>query len=369
MNKEQRVVYPAGTVFSIAVHFWNLDIIWVMDRLPEFSQTKESEKPTKREWLDREIKPIKLAGVKHAMQELYEGVLAMPSVSLFGTKRGAGQLLERDSKDYARLPGLHGKTAKQIFKSLKPGSEWLDIGCGSGRLINDVLEKINPKVVPTGFDARTWSEEKNMPEFVSGDVDELSIDKFDKHPDGFDLITSSALFYHLPDYWRSLVKAIDLLKVNGTLLISTFNRPVYKGDSFDDRDGRFEFNPEQGRVRYYNNRNIFNYDGKLLSMAEAVGVFNGRNPGFRIEYRSNFGEGMSFGDRCYGGGISGVRKDGHPVDMSWIFYCFYPDEKNGNSRKAGIRDISFVVAKNEKEISQLRREGFVSVQDRIDKTV
>lgn len=187
----------------------------------------------KKEWLGKEIKPMSLDEVEGLMRQLYGAVLAFDDYA-YTTTRGVRHLLDDKSHDYAILPPLKHESAMQIFKSLKPGDEWLDLGCGSGTFIAGVLKDVNAKIKATGYDARKWGEEEDIPELILGDIDRVDKSMFPKHPRGFDLITSASVFYHLPDYWGALAKSVNLLKPNGRIIISTIVRPLSRDVPIND---------------------------------------------------------------------------------------------------------------------------------------
>lgn len=338
-----------------------------MEPLKEESYKAESVTLGRKEWLRKEIRSITSGQIKGIIKRQYAQALGFAEGE-YETTRGVHQLLDEKSHDYARLPPLNGQSALEIFRSLPPGSEWLDLGCGSGTFIVGVLKDINFGIKAAGFDARTWRKQEGIPELVLGDIDRIDKSLFPAHPEGFDLITSASVFYHLPDYWGALVKSVDLLKPNGKVILSTICRPM-RGNYYpiDNESGDFVEDPGASGALYYENRNTFDTKGRLMSIADAVQIFNSRNPGFKLEYHSGPSERASHGDLSFGGGFSG-RKLGSdsPVDASFIFYCLYPEipekRKYGTT---GISDLSFIFARTTKEAEKLRKQGFVSVQDRI----
>lgn len=322
----------------------------------------EADVLTKKEWLGKEIKPISLDEVDRVVKDLYDKVLSLGELA-YTTTRGAHKLLDEQSLDYAKLPPLGKDSAKHVLKSLKSGQEWLDLGCGSGTFIADVLKDINPKIQAVGFDTRTWESQENIPELILGNIDKVDKSMFLKHSRGFDMVTSASVFYHLPDYWGALGRSIDLLKPNGRLLISTINRPMSGGKPINDPNGEFIKDPNDCKAVYHKNRNIFDVDGKLISMAEAVKIINSQNPGFRLEYHSGDNKDATNGELSFGGGFSGKKMGEKPMDLSFVLYCYYPEDKNDAS--IGTTDISFIFARTREEKEKLIGEGFVSVGDRI----
>lgn len=315
-----------------------------------------------REWMATEIKPLSVADVDQLMHRFYKDVLELRDTA-YGATRGVGMLLsDSGSTDYAKLPQIEGRSAKYIFESMKPGDEWLDLGCGSGKFLNEVGSVVNPGLIRVGFDARTWKQQEQLDELVLGDIDRLDASLFPNHKQGFDLITSAAVFYHLPDFLNPLARAIRLLKTNGILLVSTINRPRIGENPIDDENGNFTADPKEGAM-YYKNRNLFKANGNLLSFSEAVSLINIVNPGIKLEYHTLGRKHVVNGILNYGGGISVRRIDSRPLNFSNIFYCYYPKEKD--SEEIGYRDISFILAKDKSEVEQLRKEGYSSVQDRL----
>lgn len=316
----------------------------------------------KKEWLGKEIKPISSDEIERVMRSLYSTVLSLDEYA-YTTTRGVEQLLGERSYDYAKLPPFGGESSMQIFKSLGPQQEWLDLGCGSGTFIVDVLKTVNPKIKATGFDARKWESQESVPELILGDIDRIDRSMFPKHPKGFDLITSASVFYHLPDYWGALGKAVNLLKTNGKIIISTINRPLSGGTPINGPGGEFIHNPEDYGASYYRNRNIFDINGNLMSMAEAVRLINSQNPGFKLEYHSGANKEATTGELSYGGGFSGKKLGAKPMNLSCVFYCYYPERSN--NAVPGLTDISFIFARSKEEFDKLKSDGYVSVQDRM----
>lgn len=315
------------------------------------------------EWLGVEIRPMSLEVVDGINRKQYEQVLTFKGYEYI-TQRTAKMLLGKKSNDYAKLPVLNGQNAGEIFKKLPKNSEWLDLGCGSGDFIADVVNSINKRIRAVGFDARVWDEELAIPELILGNIYDVELGMFNEHPNGFDLITSASVFYHLSDYWNVLKRTINLLKPNGKFLLSTICRPIdLYGQPINDESGNFIHDPKNFLATYYNNRNLFDCRGNLLSMAEVVAILNSVNNCFGLEYHSSPSENVSVGQLLYGGGFSGEKVGFEKKsDFSNIFYCHY--DGFGKIKGNGDTKMSFVVAKNDNEKELLRRKGFVSVENR-----
>lgn len=327
-----------------------------------WGKNKERVGASKKEWLGTEIKPVSIGEVDKLMAGMHKTVLGLSEYA-YTTTRGVANLLEEQSWDYAKLPRYKDISARQMFKELKAGAEWLDAGSGSGTFIKEVLEEVNPKIIATGFDARTWEHSVEIPELVLGDLDKINISMFPKHQKGFDLITSASVFYHLPDYWGVFGRCLNLLKKDGLITVSTISRPISGDRPINNEKGEFTMDPEKNWAKYYRNRNLFDSDGKLLPMSEVIKTLSIDNPGFKIEYHSGPNKDAVMGDLYYGGGLSAKRVADLPINLSSIFYCYYPEKKQ--EQEIDLNDISFIVARTISEVNKLKKEGYSSVQDRL----
>jgi len=344
-----------------------------MQFFEEIKSRSEKKTIQPKEWLGKEIKPLTASDVHTLMTDMYHTVLEL-SRSSYTTTRGVSYLLDKDREDYAKLPDHGGKTALEIIESLPPRASWLDLGCGSGTFIEELLLDVRPDIQAVGFDARTWKIEADqedypeIPKLILGNIDTVKPSDFPGHENGFDLITSAAVFYHLPDFWGALLRSSRLLKNKGKIIISTINRPTIAfGRPIENSAGEFSDNPLDCNVTYYRNRNIFDIDGNLIPLGEATRRVNSSNPGFSLEYHPGPMKDAVQGSLSFGGGFSGERTGDANLNLSCIFYCFYPDSKNRHRKKEiEETDISFIVAKSKEEIEALHAQGYVSVQDRYD---
>lgn len=328
--------------------------------------TVENQVSVGKEWGGVPILPISIQQLKQFGEIKYQELLGL-SPNTYKTDRGLFELLDPQSINYARLPECGGVPALEVFRSQRNRSSWLDLGCGTGNFIRQVLEDQSmPALRAVGFDARKWSRQK-PPNLVIGDINKLHKSLFPRNVRGFDLITSAAVFYHLYDYWGVLGRSINLLKKNGKLIVSTVPRPIDSAyQPIDDKDGSFtHVNDNENPIRYYRNKNIFDFSGKLLSIAEVVQIFNAANKGFKLEYHSvPVHEAKTTGDLNFGGGFSGTRLQTKKVDMSFIFYAFYKNPEFLDL-DFNMTDISFIVARSKSEKQKLKKQGFSSVQEMI----
>lgn len=306
---------------------------------------------------DIPISPITIPEVKKIVDAQYRQNFEPIS---YTTQRGVDQLLTEEI-DYARLPDLPGRKAIQMFRDLPEGSGFLDVGCGSGTFIKEVVTKVNPEIEAYGFDSRTWEDQEELPHLNLGNIDDLPSIDFGR--DKFDIVTSASVLYHLPDYWGAILRMADRLKPKGVLLTSTVPRVVETtvrdgvvsyGDPVDDETGRIS-KSDYGQSGYYRSRNIFGTDGKIVPMTDVIQTINECNPNFRLRYSVSPADNVGTGQ--YGGQIAAVREGVQPLNLSCLFYCNYPlDRKYG--------PISYILGKTEEERKMLQQKGFISVQER-----
>lgn len=312
------------------------------------------------EWLGTEIRPITKSEVAAITMSQLEEARQLSSND-YKVTRGVSELLAETSRNYGMLPGVSNQSALEIFKGLPKGNSWLDLGCGSGDFIVEVLKKINKKIKPVGFDARTWDKQKPFPELVLGDINNLNLSMFKNNPDGFDLITSAAVFYHLHDHLSVFKKATKLLKPNGKLLVSTINQPRYHGESILNKNGEFKMSPEAYSATYYRNRNFFAADGQLMSLRTVVDIVNRNSQNIVLEYSiGKSGQNISHAVDLFGGGFSAISTgNNHEMNISNIFYCYYPED---GSPTLARNDLSYIVAKTDSEAQKLKNQGYVSLE-------
>lgn len=185
----------------------------------------------------------------------------------YETTRGVKDLLTGEIPDPARLPDFPDETALELFRRLPKGSTWLDVGCGSGTFIAEVLQDINPQINAYGFDSREWRNEdmasnlrfghrqEKLSHLSLGNIDNLQDVNFG--PEKFDMITCAAVLRHLPDYWGAILRMVNLLKQDGVFLSSYVPRiaetysdnmsidDIIYGHPVDDIDGNI-VRPEYG---------------------------------------------------------------------------------------------------------------------------
>lgn len=283
------------------------------------------------------------------------------------TQRGVGELLGLAGKgEVARLPDLPEKKAAQIFRDLPKGSGFLDVGCGSGTFIKEVLDRVNPDLEAYGFDSRTWEKQEELAHLKLGNIDDLSSIDFGR--DKFDIVTCAAVLQHLPDYWGAILRMANRLNPKGVLLTSCIprvneifttedNLMVYR-NPVDDEVGKITKPTGDLEFGYFNSRNIFDVDGKIVAMADAIETLNSDNLNFKLRYSVAPGENLAIDQ--YGGQIAAVREGTEPLNLSSLYYCHFDFDKKHES-------ISYILGKTENERKMLQGKGFMNVQERFDK--
>jgi 2-polyprenyl-3-methyl-5-hydroxy-6-metoxy-1,4-benzoquinol methylase len=298
-------------------------------------------------WQIRDIKPASLSDIQKRIDDAY-AFAANASDEKYGRGRDATAILQ-PGNDYAELPGWSGRTPRQIIEELLAGSAVLDVGCGYGELGAEILSKINPGVEVYGFDAQKQPGQERLKEVAVGNVDALAPELFGGRQ--FDLVVSSALLYHLPDYWGAVLRMARMLRPGGVLLASTMPRILREvGEPVDDQNGLCE--ADNDTFFYFRDRNVFDTAGVLVPTAELIELLNTRNADFRFAYTLAAGNEIS-GSKNVGGQLAARRQGELPPNLENIFYCL----SKGN--------LGYVVARNEAEASGLASRGFVSLAARL----
>ena len=121
-------------------------------------------------------------------------------------------------------------TAKPIIIDglrLSGGERVLDVGCGMGADVFDLVARVGPNGHVTGVDlseslideARRHAEGRNLPvSFEVGNVEELRFDD-----DAFDAVRTERLLMHVPDADRGLAEMVRVLKPGGRLSVFDFD--------------------------------------------------------------------------------------------------------------------------------------------------
>lgn len=319
----------------------------------------------------REIRPATLQEIQQQIDESYN-FAASADVFAYGRGRGADRVLVRGS-DYAELPGFAGRSPREIIESLLPGSSILDVGCGYGQLGAEIVGStkarpggneylgfkyeienpaINAGVTVYGFDAQAQIGQDRLAGMVIGSIDDLSPKIFAEKPEGFDIVISSSVLYHLPDYWGGILRMTRMLKPEGILLASTIPRVIDAHHDGAEDDRGFLLEPDDGELSYFRDRNVFDCNGRLISPGEVMEILNTHNQHFRLEY--GVATTPMYGRVTNGGQVSGQRlsAEGH-LNLSCMFYCLSQGK------------LGYLIAETPMEQAKLRQQGFVNLHDRL----
>ena len=296
----------------------------------------------------RDIRPASPEEIQARINEAYV-FAAKAEDTAYGRGRGVQELLGH-GQSYAELPGFGGRSAKSFFESLRPGAAVLDVGCGYGQLGMEVKFFCAAGVHIYGFDAKVQPGQERLSGAVLGNIDHLSTRLFDGKR--FDLVVSSALLYHLPDYWGAILRMSNLLAPQGVLLASTVPRVIKAlGESVDDERGMLT-QTDPGTFFYYRRHNVLTVDGTLMPTGPLVALLNAVSRDLVLEYSVVPASHISAVANV-GGQISGKKISAEgALDMSLFFYCLCDGE------------LSYVVARTEQERQQLTAQGYVGLTER-----
>ncbi len=120
----------------------------------------------------------------------------------------------------------HRKQYEGILKFVKPGMKVLDAGCGEG-VLSVMMAQKGAQV--TGIDlsepnierCRTYAQENNLTiNFIQGDLEKLPF-----ADNSFDLVVSSHVLEHLPDFDKGLCELMRVTKKRAVAAIPTLLNP------------------------------------------------------------------------------------------------------------------------------------------------
>ncbi len=310
------------------------------------------------------LAPLSREIIKAVIDQQYQLNFGDSNNIPYNIQRGVKELLT-NANDYAQLPNLpNGQPALEFFQQLPEGSTFLDVGCGAGRFIKGILGRVNPYLEAYSFDAKQWDKNNPPPNLKLGNIDDLPSINFGRAA-SFDIITCASVLYHLPDYWGAILRMAHKLKPTGVLLTSTIprivqvtkdNDHIIYGKPADNALGEL-IAPDYGQLMYYRSRNIFGTDGKIIPMSVVIQQIQRENPSWQFKY--TVAPSTTLNAQQYGGQIAAIRgENAKCLDLSCLYYCSFPVDRN-------FGPISYILAQNPNDHNQLRKRGFISVQDRL----
>lgn len=107
--------------------------------------------------------------------------------------------------------------------NLSPSSRLLDIGCGTGGLLEDLQDLFNVEGVDPSLQARTFCTDKNILS-LPGTAEHLPYDS-----NQFDVITMSDVLEHVDNDAKAISEAYRVLQPGGYLLITVPAHPFLFG--------------------------------------------------------------------------------------------------------------------------------------------
>ena len=131
--------------------------------------------------------------------------------------------------DWTRWTILHGRRRAAARMNLRPDSEVLEVGCGTGLNFRYVLDQLDPsrgQLVGLDFsadmlrqaDKRLAAQNWNNVELIEADAAKLDINR------RFDGILFAYSLTMIPDWEASVDRAYEHLKPGGTLVVLDFSR-------------------------------------------------------------------------------------------------------------------------------------------------
>ncbi|EQA70001.1 class I SAM-dependent methyltransferase [Leptospira noguchii] len=125
---------------------------------------------------------------------------------------------------YKYIPGRWKPVAETLIQdyNLKPGSKVLDVGCGKGFLLYEML-LIEPKLEVVGFDSSTYGLENAKEEIKPYLFQYKAQDPYPFGDKEFDLVISLTTFHNLKLFeLKSALKEMERVAKNGYLMLESY---------------------------------------------------------------------------------------------------------------------------------------------------
>lgn len=125
------------------------------------------------------------------------------------------------------VPSSQVRYAETLRSVLKPGMDWLDLGCGHSILPywidgQEELVARAKSLIGYDYDWASLLKHRQISRLVSGDIVNLPF-----RENAFDLITANMVVEHLTDPAQSLAEVRRILRPGGRFLYHTPNRRYY----------------------------------------------------------------------------------------------------------------------------------------------
>jgi len=124
------------------------------------------------------------------------------------------------------------KIIPSVFKKLNKDTKLLDVGCGSGKFLNEVKNETKTAVYGIDISELAVKTAKNNYDI---DVFKGVIKEAPFSPESFDVITAWWYLEHVPNPTQVLCKMSELLNVDGDCIIGVPNIASFNGRLFKDK--------------------------------------------------------------------------------------------------------------------------------------
>lgn len=292
---------------------------------------------------------------------------------VWNTGRSADCLLnwnQHHEDNYDRLP----KETRDFLDSLGEADVWIDAGCGQGLFQFSAKRDglVNPACEAVGADFLNISAPRQqeyegpmtlLDGFVQTDV--YHVGKIASLRNKANLLTAVNLFHHIDDPLLALKSMSECLTPKGRLVVNALPRLVHGSEPMDDSDGAWlaevpdrvkskEFASDYGYRHYQRNYSLsptpVRLDGSVLSPRELYQSIVDRARATLVHYSNS--DGKTKAAKLFSGRM--IIQVDNGLNLGHIFY---------GKMTRYQKEVVYIVASNEKEVSLLREHGYASVED------